>query len=247
MTTEQAYINGFVKRAADYGYSETEAITLWKRANTQNAAAQQDPMWPANSVKQQNFNPAPTVQSSSVAPVSGAPGYTPSNKDLSILKNAPLTNMTPKDKWVQGLGDIMGKKPAFGFDPKFKDDKEMPAPDSTDMATGHVKDLDLVSRYPNKPLLRPQKYNGRNLVNAYSEDINSPDFPASQNYLYKKTLKEHMNKYNPKWGKSFRPPIQDIPAATPGEIENDPISASKKNSLETNRRIFNSTFADRFK
>jgi hypothetical protein len=32
MTTEQAYINGFVKRAADYGYSQAEAISLYKEA-----------------------------------------------------------------------------------------------------------------------------------------------------------------------------------------------------------------------
>jgi len=32
MTTQQAYIKGFVKRAAEYGYSEDEAIELYKRA-----------------------------------------------------------------------------------------------------------------------------------------------------------------------------------------------------------------------
>ena len=32
MTTQQAYINGFVKRAAAYGYSKAEAISLLKIA-----------------------------------------------------------------------------------------------------------------------------------------------------------------------------------------------------------------------
>ena len=32
MSAEQAYINGFVKRAADYGYSEDDAVTLYKKA-----------------------------------------------------------------------------------------------------------------------------------------------------------------------------------------------------------------------
>jgi hypothetical protein len=32
MNTQQAYINGFVKRASEYGYNEAEAIELYKRA-----------------------------------------------------------------------------------------------------------------------------------------------------------------------------------------------------------------------
>jgi hypothetical protein len=32
MTTEQAYINGFVKRASEYGYNEVEAVNLLKQA-----------------------------------------------------------------------------------------------------------------------------------------------------------------------------------------------------------------------
>jgi len=32
MTNEQAYINGFVKRAAEYGYSETQALDILKQA-----------------------------------------------------------------------------------------------------------------------------------------------------------------------------------------------------------------------
>jgi hypothetical protein len=32
MSTEQAYINGFVKRAAEYGYNEDEAAALYKEA-----------------------------------------------------------------------------------------------------------------------------------------------------------------------------------------------------------------------
>ena len=33
MTTQQAYIEGFVKRAAEYGYSEAEAVNILKEAN----------------------------------------------------------------------------------------------------------------------------------------------------------------------------------------------------------------------
>ena len=32
MTTQQAYINGFVKRASEYGFSEAEAVSLLKKA-----------------------------------------------------------------------------------------------------------------------------------------------------------------------------------------------------------------------
>jgi hypothetical protein len=246
MTTQRAYINGFVKRAADYGYSENEAITLWKRANAQNVVAQQDPMWPAGATKQQNFNSATTTQSPSVAPASSAPGYTPNKKDLSILKNAPLSSMTPKDKWVQGLGDIMGKKPVFGFDPPDSSVKQ-DAFDSTDMASGHFRDLASANQYRNKPLPRPQKYDGNKFVDAYTEDINSPDFPASQEYLYNKMLKEHMNKYNPKWGKSFRPPIQNIPDLSEYEKENDFFATVKNLDLKEWQKSFNDSFAKRFK
>jgi hypothetical protein len=31
-TQEQAYINGFVKRAAEYGYNEQQAIAIYKQA-----------------------------------------------------------------------------------------------------------------------------------------------------------------------------------------------------------------------
>lgn len=34
MNTQQAYINGFVKRAAEYGYKTNEALDILKQANT---------------------------------------------------------------------------------------------------------------------------------------------------------------------------------------------------------------------
>ena len=230
MSVEQAYINGFVKRAAEYGYSEDEAVDLWKGANAQNVVAQQDPMWSANPPKQQNFNTAPATQSPSVAPVSSAPTYTASQEDLNILKNTPLTNMTPKDKWVQGLGDIMSKKPVFGFDSPYLNVQQL-APDSTVMASDHFKDLAGASHYRNKPLPRPEKY----------------DFNQSQKYLYNKTLKEHMNKYDTKWGKSFRPPIQNIPDLSEYEKENSFIANINNLDLKESQKSFNDTFAKKFK
>ena len=32
MTSEQAYVDGFVKRAAEYGFDETEAMNILKQA-----------------------------------------------------------------------------------------------------------------------------------------------------------------------------------------------------------------------
>jgi hypothetical protein len=32
MTTEQAYVDGFVKRAAEYGFNESEAMNILKQA-----------------------------------------------------------------------------------------------------------------------------------------------------------------------------------------------------------------------
>jgi hypothetical protein len=41
MNTEQAYINGFVKRAAEYGFNEREAIKLLKQSGIADAPAYQ--------------------------------------------------------------------------------------------------------------------------------------------------------------------------------------------------------------
>jgi hypothetical protein len=52
MTTQQAYINGFIKRASEYGYSESQAIEILKQAadplpvNTGTAAAAPAPINP---------------------------------------------------------------------------------------------------------------------------------------------------------------------------------------------------------
>ena len=43
-TQQQAYINGFVKRAAEYGFNEDKAVSILKRATAADAPqAQQDP------------------------------------------------------------------------------------------------------------------------------------------------------------------------------------------------------------
>jgi len=37
MNTQQAYINGFVKRAAEYGYNRQEALEIYKQATAADA------------------------------------------------------------------------------------------------------------------------------------------------------------------------------------------------------------------
>ena len=75
MDTQQAYINGFVKRAADYGYSEDQAIELLKSA--------------VDAASPAGFDMSATADASKVpAPSSAAPGL------LGKLRNK-FSNMLP--------------------------------------------------------------------------------------------------------------------------------------------------------
>ena len=44
MTSEQAYVDGFVKRAAEYGFDETEAMNILKQAMAEMPMASKKPM-----------------------------------------------------------------------------------------------------------------------------------------------------------------------------------------------------------
>ena len=57
MTTDEAYIEGFVKRAAEYGFSEVEAVEILKRA-AEKAAVDQDAVMQPNQ-KPYTAPPAP--------------------------------------------------------------------------------------------------------------------------------------------------------------------------------------------
>jgi len=52
MTTQRAYINGFVKRAADYGFNRIEAESIFKRA----AMKMQQPIVPPQPAPVPNIN-----------------------------------------------------------------------------------------------------------------------------------------------------------------------------------------------
>ena len=55
MNNEQAYINGFVKRAAEYGFNESEAITLYKKAFLGEPAYKEVPELSEEEVKGMRF------------------------------------------------------------------------------------------------------------------------------------------------------------------------------------------------
>jgi len=55
MTTEQAYINGFVKRAAEYGFNESEAVQLYKKAFLGEPAYKEVPELSEEDVKGMRF------------------------------------------------------------------------------------------------------------------------------------------------------------------------------------------------
>ncbi len=55
MTSEQAYINGFVKRAAEYGFNEDEALQLYKKAFLGEPAYKEVPELSEEEVKGMRF------------------------------------------------------------------------------------------------------------------------------------------------------------------------------------------------
>ena len=99
MTTQQAYINGFVKRAADYGYSEAEAVGMLKQANMQTTQPKQDPMVIPRAPGAPSHIPPykPTYH----PPAQAEPISPEINEQLTGPEM--LSGMTPKNKWEQGL------------------------------------------------------------------------------------------------------------------------------------------------
>jgi len=270
MITQQARIKGFVKRAADYGYSPVEAITLWKRANNQGMMSslgqvfnnlknkftpaskgypqpigpakpessigydaplepKQDPMWPA---------PAPGAPKSHIPQGPGNRGSAAvqdsniSSEVNNQLTSIPLSGMTPKNHWEQGLHDIMAKKPVFN--PQLR-----PFAGTHHYFNGNDRDRPMVYEYGpegsegdynfSTAVDAPQPIdiaseNVRDLMNAASSEKehytkgNGHFYHGSrenvENNPHIHQLREHFKKYDPSWGSSFRLPIQNFDAAS---------------------------------
>lgn len=204
MKTQQAYVEGFVKRAAEYGFSKNEAVKILKQANALNIAPKQDPMV--------------------IAPTPGAPSHLPPVKTTydypqqpsvtpevnNQLTSLPLSNMTPKDKWVQGLGEIMGQKPVLATNKTISAEG---GPSQFDIAHDHIQDVHKaitgnINEYLKNRGLAPIGQAGgiRGFFKGISNKINPPP-----NQLHIDKLKEHFKQYDPTWGNNFRLPLPNNP------------------------------------
>jgi hypothetical protein len=225
MNLKQAYINGFVKRANEYGYSRNEAIAILKYANT--SPQIQPNMMPsrASSIKSTPIpNPAhiPGMWNAPKASIAQNTAYAPEVPKLNItaqannsvpentvreLADVPLSNMTPKDHWVSGLHNILNKSPVINPEHEFENYVNtgtgyelapVRAPSQSEIARNHTKDLLTAIKPGNSnPLLTPDNSNPRTVA-----------------------IRDHLKQYDPSWGDSFRLPVkqhEDIPI-----IENDP-------------------------
>jgi len=150
MNTEQAYINGFVKRASQYGFNQDEALYILKRANTQGIKnpIKPDPMWESgkaptttqtaaapkitaakqNNAVQPSADPAPTSMPSRASMMTQTPETVAQNREIA---NIPLSGMTPKNQWESQLHKIMAQKPVFNVGDNENNFRGGIRPDST--------------------------------------------------------------------------------------------------------------------
>jgi hypothetical protein len=201
MSVEQAYIEGFIKRASEYGYSRAESINIFKEANMQTMTPKQDPMV--------------------IPPTPGAPPHIPPYKPkynppvqpetISPEINEQLTgvspsSMTPKNKWEQGLHDVMAKKPALAA----KTFMGRP-PTQLDIAHGHADDITKAidrntSEYRKNLGYIP--YAERGIKGVYNSLVNRINPPAPDpNAAHISRIQEHFKQYDPNWGDKFRLPL----------------------------------------
>ena len=215
MSTEQAYINGFVKRAAEYGYSEDEAVNILKRANTQNMPPKQDPMVVPPTPGAPPHIPA--YQPKQHEPVQIDPISPEINKQLTGVSPS---SMTPKNHWEQGLHDLMAKKPALAAE-KFISTEG--GPTQLDIARSHSDDIYKATRrniveYQKKNAPPPGERGIRGVFNNIVNRIRPPapapaPAPAPEpNEAHINSLQNHFKQYNPSWGDDIRLPLPKNPA-----------------------------------
>jgi hypothetical protein len=215
MTSEQVYINGFVKRAADYGYSQEGALRILKQANVQTMQPKQDPMVipraPGAPSHIPPYKPTynPPAQTETISPEI--------NKQLT--SPSALSGMTPKNKWEQGLHDIMAKKPVFAANTGNFFGENRP-PTQADIADGHIGDIFNAIGYNigeqsqhKQPTKIPNEQSGiksiyKKLVNRISSSTPSNSYDRSS---HMDSLKEHFKQYDSSWGNNFRVPLPDVP------------------------------------
>lgn len=277
---EQAFINGFVKRASEYGYSEAEAVNILKLANTRSNPPAQDPMV------------IPTVPGTSSHIPAYTPKYNPSAKVDPIspeineqLTSIPLSGMTPKNRWEQGLHDIMAKKPVFNTRGDVGAYPSGLAPTTVGMANDHIDTLQRATdalRYPmlypqinspgyNKPaaaptilgrvksFFSPTQNTSNNSIAGYDPGTEQGYVPPAKPLRQQKNpggfaydpvgvrnnhiseISQHLNKYDPSWGSSFRIPVQRHDNARNSE---DLYKKFLGEELDRNKEHFNKSWGE---
>jgi hypothetical protein len=108
MSTEQAFIEGFVKRAAEYGLSANEAYSLFKEANFAEAPKPRSSGAIGSEINVQNNNPAHAPGQAAVMDFQNKnmvspkrPAYTPTVNNPSVSPAVKIDN-TPL------LGNVAG-------------------------------------------------------------------------------------------------------------------------------------------
>ncbi len=253
MNTQRAYINGFVKRANEYGYTSEQAITLLKQAtvadNTHhtlniNSKPVVQPMAPKPVVKKDPMQPnplaayGPKINIPPVDPPEHVPmpnnwlnnQQPPTEHEIQSLADLPLSSMTPKDHWTQGLHDILAKRPATQLRNIYPNRSTEGMRNSTNMQTWqHAMNLEdglLEARLPG--------YMDKNY--PLGKDVKTDD-PRLASMGHVKELAAHFNKYDSSWGDSFRIPIADEPV-----YESDNIGGLRSTFIKNNRDLTNTRF-----
>lgn len=275
---EQAFINGFVKRASEYGYSEAEAVSILKHANTRSSPPKQDPMI--------------------IPPTPGAPSHIPPYKPkyhepvqsdpISPEINEQLTgvspsSMTPKNKWEQGLHDLLAKKPVFNTSSDVSGPGSGLAPTPVGMADDHIDTLQRATdalRYPmlypqinspgyNRPdaaptilgrvksFFSPPQNTSNNSIAGYdpsteqgyvapAKPLQQPKNPGGFQYdpvgirnNHISEISQHLSKYDPSWGSSFRIPVQRHDNARHSE---DVVTKFRGEALDRHKEEFNKSW-----
>ena len=211
MNTQQAYINGFVKRAAEYGYSEEDALGLLKKADTQDPM-QLSPAAGAAPTKQPYTIPTtkysrPRQLTKQLEGLNNT--LTPEvNKQLTSI---PLSNITPQDKWKQGLREIMGKKPVFDVTSADFSNSNTPfghvAPMPIDQALSHTGDI----------------HTALGLWPVTNNKTTNP------NHI--ELIRAHLKKYNPAWGYSSK----NYPLPNPNTVDYDREAESFRHEVYTDK------------
>ena len=222
MGTQQAYIEGFVKRANEYGFNYVQAMRLLKQAavadnthtlniNSQPVIRPPKPIIKKDPMLRGHVDPgAPKINIPPVDPPEYEPNHylenqqPPTEHEIQSLADLPLSSMTPKDHWTSGLHDILAKRPVLAANKGFyKSNYTNPfAPSPASVSADHVQNLVRATDDARMP-----GFNQSRLMSIKGMKANDP---RVENLDHINELTAHIKKYDPSWGNSFKPPVANF-------------------------------------